>query len=93
MSLLNNTEKSIGRLIESILAQSFNNFELILVDDFSSDGNRDICDLYAEKDSRIRLIYRGVSNARNMGLNAAIGRYIMFADSDDCVKKNRCQEL
>lgn len=92
-----NSEKSIGRLIESILAQSFNNFELILVDDFSSDGSRDICNLYAEKDSRIRLIYleenRGVSNARNMGLNAAIGRYIMFADSDDCVDKNWCQEL
>ena len=92
-----NTEKYVGRCIESILNQSFSNFELILVDDYSVDRSRNICESYAEKDKRIKLICLeengGVSNARNVGIDYATGTYIMFADSDDYVDENWCQIL
>lgn len=79
----------IGRCIESILRQTFSDFELILVDDGSPDNSGVICDEYAKKDSRIRVIHKpngGVSSARNAGLDAACGRYVVFADSDDEVE-------
>lgn len=83
-----NAEKYIRSCIESILAQTFTDFELILVDDGSPDNCPAICDEYAEKDSRIKVIHQengGVSSARNVGLNTATGQYIMFCDSDDYV--------
>ena len=79
-------EPYIHRCIDSILAQTFTDFELILVDDGSPDNCGTICDEYAAKDDRIIVIHKengGVSSARNTGLDIASGRYIMFCDSDD----------
>ena len=81
-----NTEKYLAECIRSILAQSYGNFELILVDDGSTDSSRQICMEYAATDSRIRVIYQsnhGVSAARNAGLDASSGDYVTFTDSDD----------
>ena len=84
-------EAVLPRCIESILNQTITDFELILVDDGSPDGSGAICDAYAERDSRIRVIHQqngGVSRARNAGLDAAQGEYIVFVDSDDYVDVN-----
>ncbi len=89
-------EQYLPRCIDSILAQTFTDFELILVDDGSPDNCGKICDEYAEKDARIRVIHQanaGVSAARNAGLNIAIGTYIMFCDSDDYVATEWCASL
>lgn len=83
-----NVEKYLSECIDSILAQTFRNFELILIDDGSKDKSGEICDGYALKESRIKVIHKenaGVSEARNSGLEMAIGEYITFIDSDDCV--------
>lgn len=79
-------EKYIYRCVDSILAQTFTDFELILVDDGSPDNCGAICDEYAVKDSRIRVIHKkneGVSVARNTALDIACGEYVAFCDSDD----------
>ena len=81
-----NVEKYLPQCIDSILAQTFINFEVILVDDGSADNCGEICDEYAEKDNRIIVIHKknaGVSAARNIGIEAARGEYLMFVDSDD----------
>lgn len=86
-----NAEKYISECIESILKQSYKDFELILVDDGSTDKSSVICEEYANKDSRIRYIYKkngGVSSARNTGITAATGKYIAFVDSDDFIKED-----
>lgn len=91
-----NTEKYLHRCVDSILAQTFTDFELILVDDGSPDNCPAICDEYAAMDSRVRVIHKangGVSSARNAGLDAACGKYIMFCDSDDYVDCDWCREL
>ena len=79
-------EKYIGQCIESVLNQTFQDFELILIDDGSKDQSGSICDLYAAKDDRILVIHtenRGAAAARNVGLDHASGRYITFLDGDD----------
>ncbi len=89
-------EKYLHRCIDSILSQSFTDFELILVDDGSPDNSGKICDEYAQKDSRIRVFHKpngGVSSARNLGLDNAIGKWIAFIDSDDYVDKDYLYEL
>lgn len=81
-------EKFIGRCIESILAQTFTGFELLLIDDGTPDRSGKICDEYASKDNRIRVIHKengGVSDARNAGLNSMTGSYVAFIDSDDYI--------
>lgn len=86
-----NVEKYIHRCVDSILEQTFSDFELILVDDGSPDNCPSICDEYAAKDSRIRVIHqenRGLSAARNGGMDAACGTYLMFVDSDDWLRKD-----
>ncbi|MBE6024728.1 MAG: glycosyltransferase [Cellulosilyticum sp.] len=83
-----NVEKYLDRCVESILAQTFNEYELILVDDGSTDGSGVICDRYAELDNRIRVIHKengGLSDARNVGTENAKGEYVTYIDSDDCV--------
>lgn len=84
---VHNSEKYLGRCLDSILAQSYHDFELILVDDGSTDNSWDICRTYARKDDRIRTIRqsvnKGVSAARNAGLETADGKWIYFCDSDD----------
>ena len=82
-------EKYLHRCIDSVLAQTFTDFELILVDDGSPDNCGKICDEYAEKDERIHVIHKengGLSSARNAGLDIATGDYIVFIDSDDYVE-------
>ncbi|WP_407382393.1 glycosyltransferase family 2 protein [Ruminococcus sp.] len=81
-----NAESKINRCIDSILAQTFTDFELILVDDGSQDTSGRICDEYTQKDPRIKVIHQkngGVSSARNTGIRAASGEYISFVDCDD----------
>ena len=76
-----NVDKYIRRCVESLLCQTFTNFELILVDDGSTDGSSDICDAYANVDSRVRVIHKsngGLSSARNAGLDIATGERIIF---------------
>ena len=81
-----NVEKYLRECIDSALAQTYSDFELILVDDGSPDNCAAICDEYARKDARIRVIHKangGLSDARNAGLDAATGKYVYFLDSDD----------
>ena len=83
-----NEEKYLRRCIDSILAQTFTDFELLLIDDGSKDKSGEICDEYAEKDLRVRAFHKlngGVSSARNIGLDKARGEWICFVDSDDYV--------
>lgn len=91
-----NTEQYLPECIESILAQTFQDFELILVNDGSKDGSGKVCDEYAKKDERIRVIHKengGVSKARNTGLDAAQGQYVMFCDADDYAEPQWCEML
>ena len=81
-----NVEKYLERCVNSIIAQSYRNIEIILVDDGSTDASSTICDKYAYKDRRIRVNHiqnTGVSNARNIALNMATGDYVAFVDADD----------
>ncbi len=83
-----NTEKYLKKAIESILAQTYIDFELILVDDGSPDNAGDLCDIYATKDERIKVIHKEngcLTSARKAGFLAANGEYISFVDSDDYV--------
>lgn len=86
-----NAEKYLYRCIDSVLSQSFTDFELILVDDGSKDCSAQICEDYAKKDHRIRVIHQpnsGVSAARNRGIERAKGEYISFIDADDWIEQN-----
>lgn len=90
------TERFLSACISSILAQTFTDFELILVDDGSPDSCPALCDAAAAKDSRIRVIHqknRGLSGARNAGLDAAEGEWIAFVDSDDTITPDFCAKL
>lgn len=91
-----NAEKFLELCITSIINQSYNDIELILIDDGSTDNSGKICDEYALKDERITVFHcrnKGVSAARNIGLDNAKGKYIIFIDSDDYVEKNYVEEL
>lgn len=86
-----NVEKYLPACLDSLVGQTYRNLEIILVDDGSTDSSGKICDKYAEKDSRIRVIHRengGLSIARNSGLEWASGVYVSFVDSDDWLSKN-----
>lgn len=83
-----NTEKYIHACIDSILSQSITDFELLLINDGSTDWSGEICYEYAQKDSRIRVFHKkngGVSSARNLGIEEAVGDYLHFVDADDIV--------
>ena len=81
-----NVKEYLPQCIESVLQQTWRNFELLLIDDGATDGSADICDQYAEEDLRVRCVHKengGVSSARNRGLDEAKGEYISFLDADD----------
>ena len=83
-----NVAQFLPRCIESVCSQTYDNLEIILVDDGSPDDCGDICDKYAEKDNRIVVVHKqngGLSDARNKGAEIANGEYITFIDSDDYV--------
>ena len=86
-----NAEKYLNECISSILSQSYKDFELILIDDGSTDKSQNICNEFAKKDLRITVVHQGnsgVSAARNNGLKNAKGEFVAFVDSDDYVEKN-----
>ena len=90
------TEAYLAECIESLLGQTYKNIEIILIEDGSPDGCPAICDTYAEKDPRIRVIHKanaGVAAARNTGLAAVKGDYIAFADSDDIALPEMMEKL
>lgn len=89
-------EQYLDRCVESVLQQSYTNLEILLVDDGSPDRCGMMCDQWAEKDHRIRVIHKengGLSDARNAGLDAATGEYIFFVDSDDYIAADMVQKL
>lgn len=91
-----NTEAYLPKCIDSILSQSFTDYELILIDDGSIDNSGAICDNYAQQDNRIKVFHQkngGLSSARNTGLDHAQGEWIYFVDSDDELKLNGLQTL
>lgn len=91
-----NVEQYLERCIESLTHQTLEDIEIILVDDGSPDGCPAICDKYAAKDARIKVIHKtngGVSAARNDGLNIATGEWIIFCDSDDWMELDACEFL
>ena len=83
-----NMEKYLSRCVDSILAQTYADLEVILVDDGSTDCSGEMCDSYAERDNRVKVVHKangGLSSARNAGLDLATGDYIGFVDSDDYI--------
>ncbi len=90
-------EKFLHRCLDSIARQTFSDWELILVNDGSTDGSAALCDQFAAKDSRVRVFHRkrnqGVSEARNLGLNEARGDYVAFLDADDCYEFQALETL
>lgn len=91
-----NVEKYIYKCLDSVINQTLKNIEIIIVDDGSPDNCPQICDEYASKDSRIKVIHKengGVSRARNTGIEAASGKYLYFVDSDDWVEADVLKQL
>jgi glycosyltransferase involved in cell wall biosynthesis len=92
-----NTEKYLLRCLDSVLIQTFTDFELILVDDCSPDGSPAICDEYAGRDLRVKVMHnaqnQGSSKARKTGLDVSAGDYVLFADSDDWLENDMLKAL
>lgn len=91
-----NSETFLNKCLDSVLNQSFDDFEAIIIDDGSSDNSLQICEKYAKKDNRLRVFHqenRGVSAARNFGLKEAEGEYIVFLDSDDYISEHYLEEF
>ena len=89
-----NAEKYIHRCLDSLLAQTFTDFEVLLIDDGSPDNSGKICDDYAHFDSRVQVFHKeneGVSSARNLGLDNAEGKWLMFVDADDWLDEGTLQ--
>ena len=90
------TEQYLNRCIDSIINQTYKNLEIILIDDGSHDGCGKICDEYAKKDERIKVVHKsngGMSSARNVGLDTAKGDYIAFVDSDDYIALDMMEKM
>lgn len=91
-----NTERYLSQSIESVISQSFSDWELVLVDDGSTDSSGKVCEKYAAGDNRIKTIHKnngGLSSARNAGLREATGDYILFLDSDDLLLPEALKNL
>lgn len=91
-----NVERYVSKSIESIINQSFNDFELIIVNDGSTDNSKEIIEKYAKLDSRITIINKeneGVASARNLGIDRSIGKYLFFCDSDDYAEEHMLERL
>lgn len=91
-----NAESTLRRCIDSVLAQSYKDIEIIIVDDGSTDASGPVCDEYAQRDSRVRVLHQencGVSAARNAGLELAKGEWVAFCDSDDSVNASWIEKM
>lgn len=91
-----NVEQYLDKCIESIVNQKYSNIEIILIDDGSKDSSTQMCDLWAKKDSRIKVVHKkneGVSMARNDGLNLSTGKWVTFVDADDWIEENYINSL
>ena len=89
-------EKYLAQCIESIIRQTYQNLDILLIDDGSPDNCGEICESYAQKDGRITVFHKkngGLSDARNYGIKQAKGKYICFIDSDDCIDKQYIEIL
>lgn len=90
-----NVEKYLSKCLDSLVNQTYENIEIVCVDDGSTDSSGAICDEYAKKDARIKVIHKengGLSDARNAGLEAINGEYVMFIDSDDWIDIDTCEQ-
>lgn len=86
-----NVEKYIDRCVESVVSQTFTDWELLLIDDGSPDKSGELCDVWSKHDSRIKVFHKkngGVSSARNLGIEISCGKWIIFVDSDDWIDRN-----
>lgn len=91
-----NVERYIQQCLESIKAQTYQNIEVIIIDDGSKDQTRYICDEFSESDKRFKVLHKineGISAARNLGVETASGTYITFVDADDYIKENHIESL
>lgn len=91
-----NVEPYLGKCIDSLISQTYKNLEILLIDDGSTDNSGKICDEYAEKDGRIKVIHKenkGLSATRNLGVEVSSGQYLVFIDSDDYVTEDYCETL
>lgn len=91
-----NMETLLSRCLDSLLAQTFGDFEVLIVDDGSTDRSPRICDDYADRDSRVKVLHKkngGVASARQTGLDTAIGEFVIHVDPDDWVEPTMLQEL
>ena len=91
-----NVKDYLEKCVQSVTSQSFDNFEIIIIDDGSSDGSEKICDKLAQNDNRIKIIHKkneGVAVARNTGIAKAVGEYILFLDSDDTFSPNLLENI
>ena len=91
-----NIEKYLSKCLESIAIQSYQNLEILLIDDGSSDRSPEICDAYKKKDKRFCVIHKengGLSSARNAGIEIASGKYLLFVDGDDYIDKDMVKIL
>lgn len=89
-------ENDLDRCVKSILGQTYQNIEIILVDDGSPDKCPKMCDEYAKEETRVKVIHKkngGLSDARNVGTRAASGEYLMYVDSDDYIELDACERL
>lgn len=93
---VHNARSTMDRMLQGLQEQTLDDFEIIIVDDGSTDGSSMICDEYAAHDKRIKVIHQdngGVSAARQTGLNAACGKYVIHADADDYVEPMMLERL
>ena len=91
-----NVEPFLDRCMQSILRQTYRNLEIILVDDGSTDASAQLCDDYARKDGRVKVLHKtngGLSDARNAGLELASGAYIGYVDSDDWIEPDMYEQM
>lgn len=91
-----NVEDYLDRCLESVVHQTYEEIEIILVDDGSTDSSSLKCDEWGKKDARIKVIHKeneGLSEARNEGIESSKGEFLLFVDSDDCIHRNMCYKL
>ena len=91
-----NVSRYLPKCLDSVISQTWRNLEIIVIDDGSTDGSGSICDQYAKRDDRIKVIHspnRGLSSARNLGLDNLRGQFISFIDSDDWIEPDAVETL